>query len=74
MKHCSYPNCSWRAVAPSAAAAWPQYAEHIVAEHAQSVDADIPEGMVQLKRDGDDEWLTVTPEEARAYLADRPEE
>ncbi|MFB6107500.1 MAG: hypothetical protein ABEJ82_01505 [Haloplanus sp.] len=62
---CSHPDCSWRAIAPSDRAAWTQYAEHLVTEHARTVDADIPEGMVQIKLDGADEWVTATVEEAR---------
>ncbi len=61
---CSHPGCSWRAVAPSRDAAWDQYAEHLVGEHARTVDADIPEGMVQVRFGTDEEWVTTTPEEA----------
>ena len=68
MKRCPYPDCSWQAIAPSAEAAWPQYAEHIVAEHAEPVDADVPEGTVQLKFDADGEWLTISAEDAHEYL------
>jgi hypothetical protein len=41
-------------------------AEHVVREHATEVDADVPEGMVQV-RVGDGEWRTMTPAAARAY-------
>jgi predicted small metal-binding protein len=65
MIRCSHPGCSWQAIAPSENAAWNQYAEHLVDEHAQSVDVDIPEGMVQVRFGEDDEWVTVSAEEAR---------
>jgi predicted small metal-binding protein len=65
MIRCSQPGCAWQAIAPSEDAAWTQYAEHLVDEHAQSVDVDIPEGMVQVRFGEDDEWVTVTAEEAR---------
>jgi predicted small metal-binding protein len=65
MDVCSYPDCSWRPVAPSADAARRQYAAHVVDAHARTVETDIPEGMVQVKLQADGEWLTVTPEEAR---------
>lgn len=64
MVRCHYPGCAWQAIAPSTAAAREQYLQHVVDEHAREVDVDIPEGMVQVKV-GDDEWRTVTPEEAR---------
>jgi len=66
MIRCSHPGCPWQAIAPSTAAARAQYAEHLVAEHATDVDADIPEGMVQVKLHEDGEWITTTIEEARA--------
>lgn len=65
MVRCSHPGCSWQAIAPSESAAWSQYAEHLVAEHARTVDADVPEGMVQVKLREGDEWITATVEEAR---------
>jgi len=64
MVRCSHPDCAWRAIAPSEAAAWKQYAEHLVEEHASVVDAEIPEGMVQVKHEEDSEWITVTFDEA----------
>lgn len=64
MVRCSHHDCSWHAIAPSEDAAWGQYAEHLVAEHAKTVDVDIPEGMVQV-RFRDDEWITTTLDEAR---------
>lgn len=64
MVRCSHPGCSWQSIAPSDDAAWTQYAEHLVEEHARAVDAEIPDGMVQVKRQEDGEWLTVTFDEA----------
>lgn len=65
---CPRPDCGWHAVAPSEAAAREQLAEHVVAEHAREADPDetIPEGMVQVRVGEDDEWKTVTVEEAKA--------
>lgn len=65
MLRCSHPGCAWQAIAPSAEAASEQYAEHLVTEHAKTVDVDIPDGMVQVKLEADGEWITTTPEEAR---------
>lgn len=70
MIRCPHDDCGWRAVAPSRDAATQQFAEHVVAEHAREVDADVPEGMVQVKVEREGEWLTMTPTEARA-LHDR---
>ena len=66
MVRCSHDDCHWRSIAPSATAAWGRYAEHLVEEHATAVDVDIPEGMVQVKLEGDGEWITTTPEHAHA--------
>lgn len=65
MMRCHHPGCRWQAIAPSAALAREQYLQHLVDAHAEQVEADIPEGMVQVKVGDDDEWRTVTPEEAR---------
>ncbi|WP_396612722.1 DUF1059 domain-containing protein [Haloferax sp. S1W] len=65
MRRCSHPGCSWQAIAPSDDAALEQYAEHLVNAHAKTVEADIPDGMVQIKLREDDEWITTTFEEAR---------
>ncbi|WP_049907593.1 DUF1059 domain-containing protein [Haloferax elongans] len=65
MKRCSHPGCSWQAIAPSSDAAMAQYAEHLVEAHAKTVEADIPDGMVQIKLQEDGEWITTTFEEAR---------
>ena len=59
---CQHDGCGWHAVAPSNAAARDRYVAHVVAEHATRVDADVPDGMVQVRADG--EWVTVTPERA----------
>ena len=64
MLRCSHHGCSWQAIAPSEDAAWDQYAEHLVAEHSETVDVDVPDGMVQV-RFRDDDWITVTFDEAR---------
>jgi predicted small metal-binding protein len=65
MVRCAHPGCSWRPIAPSEDAAWSQYAEHLVEEHTRTVEADVPEGMLQVKLTEDDEWMTVTVEQAR---------
>lgn len=65
MYECPQDGCGWRAVAPSRRAAHDQYAEHVVDEHAEVVDGDIPDGMVQVRLGKDDEWRTVTLEEAK---------
>jgi predicted small metal-binding protein len=65
MVRCSHDGCSWQAIAPSEAAAVEQYAEHMVDEHAREVEAEIPEGMVQVKLERGGEWITTTPEDAR---------
>lgn len=57
-------------MAPTEAAGVRQLATHVVTEHATEVDAEVPEGMVQVKLDAESEWLTVTPAEAQA-LHDR---
>ena len=62
---CDVPGCGWTAVVPSEAAAEDRYREHLKDEHVSTVDAEIPDGMVQVRVDG--EWRNVTREEARAY-------
>jgi hypothetical protein len=57
---CPNADCSWRAIAPSTDAAREQYARHVLEEHAREVDADIPEGKVQVKLHPDGEWFTTT--------------
>lgn len=61
---CSHRGCSWRSIAPSTTAAAEQYADHLVTAHATTVDADIPDGMVQIKLGSEGDWVTTTPEEA----------
>ncbi|EJN60430.1 hypothetical protein [Halogranum rubrum] len=63
MLQCSRPGCGWQAFAPSAAAAREQYLIHLVEAHATDVDAEIPDGMVQVHV-GDGEWMTVSFDEA----------
>lgn len=63
MKQCSRPGCRWQALAPSSAAEREQYLDHLVDAHTQEVDAEVPEGMVQVHV-GDDEWVTVSLDEA----------
>jgi predicted small metal-binding protein len=65
MYRCPRPECGWQAIAPSDAAAKEQYMEHLVDEHTKEVDADIPDGMVQVKLGAQGEWVNVTLEEAK---------
>ena len=67
MVHCTHDDCGWHAIAPSPAAAKRQYATHLVEEHASEVDADIPDGKVQVRIDEDDEWRTMTFEQAKTF-------
>lgn len=67
MVRCAYDGCGWRAIAPSETAAEEQYAEHIVTDHAEEVDAEIPDGMVQVRNGEDAEWRTMTLEQALAF-------
>lgn len=62
---CSFTGCSWQPIAPSSDAAWRQHAEHFVEAHAEEVDAEIPDGMVQVQLEEDGEWITTTIEGAR---------
>ena len=64
---CRYEECGWRAIAPSARAAREQYTEHVVEEHTAEVDAEVPDGMVQVRTGGDEEWELMTFEEAREF-------
>ncbi|WP_266076935.1 hypothetical protein [Haladaptatus caseinilyticus] len=68
MIRCSQRECGWVAVAPSEQAAWRQYESHLLREHVETVEMemDIPDGYVQVRTD-DDEWETMTPEEARQF-------
>lgn len=67
MRQCPLPDCGWSAIAPSEEAASRQLEDHFIEVHTEEVDADIPEGMVQVRCGPDDEWRTMTPEEARAF-------
>ncbi|MDG5775310.1 hypothetical protein VB773_10515 [Haloarculaceae archaeon H-GB2-1] len=65
MYHCRQPGCGWQAIAPSESAAREQYLAHLLDEHTTDVDADVPEGMVQVKLDAEADWVTVTVAEAK---------
>lgn len=67
MIRCSYDGCRWQSIAPSEEAAQEQYATHLVEAHTTEVDAEIPDGMVQVKMDAADDWRTMTPEQAAAF-------
>ncbi|WP_435153558.1 hypothetical protein [Haladaptatus sp. DFWS20] len=69
MIRCSQRGCSWVAVAPSERVAWKQYESHVLCEHVETVEIDIPEGYVQVRTD-DGEWETMTAEEARQFYDD----
>ncbi len=65
MRTCDHDGCGWRAIAPSASAAADRYARHLIEEHGEEVDVDIPAGKVEVRTSGDDAWRTVTLEEAK---------
>lgn len=67
MIRCSYPDCAWQSIAPSDAGARRQYAEHVVDAHTEEVEADVPEGSVQVRIDADDDWRTMTATQASAF-------
>lgn len=69
MRRCTRAGCGWGAIAPSGAAATEQYVRHLVEDHASVVDVGIPEGMVQVRVGENDEWVTMTPDEARELHA-----
>lgn len=71
MHRCDREGCGWQAIAPTGAAAAEQFARHLVAAHGRETDADVPEGMVQVRTGEDDEWTTMTLEEAKAFHATR---
>lgn len=71
MRRCQRDGCGWTAIAASATAAREQYAAHLVAEHADRVEADLPDGRVAVRLGPDDEWRTVTLEEAKRLHARR---
>lgn len=65
MRPCEHAGCGWQAIAPSAEAAAEQYARHLIDDHGESVEADIPAGTVEIRERGDDGWRAVTLEEAK---------
>jgi predicted small metal-binding protein len=67
MVHCTQTGCGWQSIAPSEPAAQRQYAEHLVEEHTEDVDREIPAGMVEVRLGEDDEWRTMTVEQAKAF-------
>lgn len=67
MVRCTHPGCGWQSIAPSEAIAREQFADHLVEAHAREVDADVPDGKVQVRIDEDDEWRTMTFEQAKAF-------
>ncbi|WP_132059546.1 hypothetical protein [Halorussus amylolyticus] len=71
MLRCDQPGCRWTAFAPSETAAREQYRDHLADAHVEEVDAEIPEGMVQVRIDG--EWQTVTPDEAKSLYEETRE-
>lgn len=60
---CPHRECGWQAIAPSERAARRKYASHVVEAHGKSVDAEIPEGTIEVKHDGDDEWEQIPVED-----------
>jgi predicted small metal-binding protein len=71
MLTCSHPDCSWRALAPSEDAALDRYAAHLVAEHARTVDADLPEDTIEVRLGDGDDAPTTTIEAADGWHPDR---
>lgn len=65
MRTCDHDGCTWRAVAPSAEAAREQYARHLVDAHGTTAESTIPQGYVEVRCRGADDWQTVTLEEAK---------
>lgn len=65
MVTCEHDGCSWTAIAPSAGAARDRYARHLVEDHGQRVDADVPAGTVEIRTGEDDTWQRVSLEEAK---------
>jgi predicted small metal-binding protein len=66
---CLRPGCGWQAIAASRRAATEQYARHLVEAHSTEADAEVPEGMVQVRAGDTEEWQTVTVEEAKRLHA-----
>lgn len=65
MRTCDHEGCGWQAIAPSASAARARYAQHLIDDHGERVDADIAAGTVEVRTPGDESWRTVTLEEAK---------
>lgn len=63
MYSCERADCGWQSIAPSEEAAFEQYVDHLLDEHTRVVEADVPEGTVQVRVG--DEWRTVARAEAR---------
>ncbi len=66
MIQCSQQGCGWVAIAPSKQSARRQYEDHILSEHVTTVEAEVPDGHVQVRTD-DGEWKTITKEQAREF-------
>ncbi|WP_227354588.1 hypothetical protein [Haladaptatus salinisoli] len=66
MVRCRQRDCGWVAIAPSERAAWKQYEAHVLREHVEAVETDVPDGCVQIRTD-DGEWKTMSPEEALEF-------
>lgn len=64
MQTCGLADCGWHALAPSSQAATRRFERHLLADHVEVVDDDVPEGTVKVRRDGDAEWSVVPVEEA----------
>lgn len=71
MVRCSYEACPWQSIAPSDSAAQKQLAKHVVERHGVQVDADVPDGKVQVRFADDGEWQTVTAAEAKRLHEER---
>jgi hypothetical protein len=64
MQSCGFADCGWHALAPSRRAATRQFERHLLADHVEVVDDDVPAGTVKVRRDGDAEWTAVPVEDA----------
>lgn len=70
MIRCTQPGCRWQAIAASREAAEAQLDEHLREEHLEDVPAELPEGVVQVKVDEDDDWQTLTLEDVDRLFED----
>ncbi|KZN26361.1 hypothetical protein A4G99_21400 [Haladaptatus sp. R4] len=66
MIRCSQADCGWVAIAPSERAALNQYEAHLLETHVETVEAEIPDGYVQVRTE-DGEWKTMRAEDAREF-------